>query len=129
MAKKFIVGLVLLFFCITVFPAVTINIVVVNPSGDEEKTIPVKQYLPAEITKEDIIDSNGLDIDYDVHEAKYFLYGKPKLAPKESMKYRVVLKDVWNIMTDQIEQLSAIVDKKVANASAEDKSAAQVVAD
>ncbi len=73
-----------------VFADVYINVVAVNGTS-ANKTSSIKFDLPGELTAEDILDTNGLQLDYDVDDANYFVYGDVTLNPKESKTFRIHL--------------------------------------
>ena len=71
----------------------------------------VKFDLPGELTADDILDTNGLQLDYSVDDADYYVYGDVTLKPKESKTFRIHVKDKWKslrtrwrILKKQIEQ-------------------------
>ncbi len=93
----------------SVFADVFVNILAVNGT-DEAKEKDVKQYLPKELTAEDILESPGLKVDYDVNEGAYFVYGKIALGPKESKKIQIRVRDIWLVAKDEIEDIREQVD-------------------
>ena len=66
--------------CVTIFAffvfsdisyaALKMQVVAVNPSKTEAKQAQVKVYLPEEVTKGDIIDASGLDVEFDAAASK-----------------------------------------------------------
>jgi len=80
---------------------VYINVVAVN-GKDAPKTYPIHFDLPGELTAEDILDTNGLQLDYSVDDAAYFVYGDVDLKPKESKSFRIHVKDRWMVTPDQV---------------------------
>lgn len=87
-----------------------INVVAVN-GKDEAKTSNIHFDLPGELTAEDVLDTNGLQLDYDVDDANYFVYGEVTFKPKESKVFRVLVKDKWMITSDQVADLKEQIDK------------------
>src|ERR1035441_8077443 len=65
-----------------------INVVAVN-GADAPKNSSIHFNLPGELTAEDILDTNGLQLDYSVDDADYFVYGDVNLKPKESKTFRI----------------------------------------
>jgi hypothetical protein len=94
------------------FADVSIKIVAANPS-DSEQTVPIRYSLPGGLKKEDIINTDGMNLDYDVTQTVYYIYGDLKLGPKESKTLKVVVKDVWKIPEGQVRDLLNIIDEKV----------------
>lgn len=74
-----------------------LDISVTNPSDTETKEIEVRADLPEELTKEDIISSDGLELDFDEEKGFLFVKGKVLLQPAETTFYRIVVRDVWII--------------------------------
>jgi hypothetical protein len=86
--------------------SVRMNVVAVNPSDTKTQVIPVKVYLPAEVTPSDIFNPGGLDIEFDTSSSIYYLYKDGlELKPKETRIYRVELKDVWIIPQERLDAL------------------------
>ena len=86
-----------------VFPAehVTLNVVALNSTDERKEGMPVVQYLPPEVKKEDVIDTGGMKLVYDEEKSIYSLRSKVNLNPKESVTFKVVLRDVWQIPQGQ----------------------------
>ena len=87
-----------------------INVVAVN-GADAPKTSALKFDLPGELTAEDILDTNGLQLDYSVDDADYFVYGDVALKPKESKTFRIHVKDKWMVTPDQVTELKKQIDE------------------
>src|SRR5205823_5812592 len=78
-------------------------------------------YLPKELKSNDILDPAGLDIDYDIDQACYYVHGTISLAPKESKLLKIQVKDVWFITQEQVDAIKKQLDQNlafVANTSA-----------
>jgi len=89
---------------------VIINVLAVNGTEtSQEKDISFS--LPGEIKPEDVLDAAGLEIDYDVKNAGYFLHGKYRLEPKETKTLKVKVRDVWRLSDDQVKALRAEIDQ------------------
>ncbi len=115
--KKLIVALVLLLIgsiCSFLFErmadaaSVVMKMQVANPSKSDSQTVPVKVYLPKEISHKDIIDLGGLELDYDPDTGMYYVHNSVDLEPGQSITKRIEMKDVW-VFTE--EQLSAFVNQ------------------
>lgn len=88
---------------------VIINILAVNGT-DATKDREISELLPREIRQEDILDTAGLEMVYDVEMESYRVVGSVTLDPKESRTFRIRLRDVWSIDPAQIEQIRAQID-------------------
>ena len=76
----------------------TMRVVAVNPSAEKTKTVPVRIDLPQEIKPADILDQGDLDVEYDTEHSLYFVHKEDVvLAPKQTLVFEVVVKDVWFI--------------------------------
>ena len=79
----------------------TINILAVNGT-DSIKKKNIHFALPAELGADDILDTAGLELDYDVNKEKYFVNGQIQLAAKETKNFKVKIIDVWLIDIEDI---------------------------
>ena len=91
-----------------------INVVAVN-GASTPKDSSIKFDLPGELTAEDILDTNGLQLDYNVDDADYFVYGDVNLKPKESKTFRIHVKDKWMLTPDQLTDLKKQIDQGYEN--------------
>ena len=89
---------------------VIINVLAVNPK-DEALEKKIEFSLPGELKPEDVLDTAGLQLDYNVKDAGYFLYGDVKLASKETKTFRVRVRDVWRITGEQIIGMREEIDR------------------
>lgn len=89
---------------------VYINVMAVN-GAPAPKSSAVKFDLPGELTAEDILDTNGLQLDYSVDDAAYYVYGDVTLKPKESKTFRIRIKDKWQVTGDQVADLKKQIEK------------------
>ncbi len=96
------------------FSGVYINLVAVNASSAEKKQAPIKYYLPSELHPEDVVETGGLKIDYDLERSAYFLYGSVELAPKETRTIRIEVKDVWHVTPEEVDILGKQIDENLA---------------
>ena len=87
-----------------------INVVAVN-GADAPKNSSIHFDLPGELTAEDILDTSGLQLDYSVDDADYFVYGDVALKPKESKTFRIHVKDKWMVTPDQVDGLKKEIDQ------------------
>lgn len=78
------------------FNSVVINMLIANPT-DRQAKIPFKAYLPKEAKPENVISSDGMNIEYDEGAQSYFVSGEFELDAKESITKKVEIKDIWQI--------------------------------
>jgi hypothetical protein len=97
---------------------VIINVLAVNPKDSLlEKNIEFS--LPGEIKPEDVVDPAGLQVDYNVKDAGYFLHGKVTLLSKETKILRVRVRDVWRITGDRVIEIRDAIDRGYKEMGAE----------
>ena len=87
-----------------------INVMAVN-GANSPKDYSIKFDLPGELTAEDILDTNGLDLDYSVDDGDYFVFGSVSLKPKESKTFRIHVKDKWMVTQDEANGLKKQIDQ------------------
>jgi hypothetical protein len=92
------------------FADIYINVVAVNGASDP-KTSTIHFDLPGELTADDILDTNGLQLDYNVDDADYFVYGDVTLKAKESKTFRIHVKDKWMVTPDEVADLKKQIDQ------------------
>lgn len=84
-----------------------LSVVAVNPSNTKTQTIPIKMYLPQEVTPDAILDSAGLNVEFDADKSMYYLFQEGvELKPSETKTYTVEIKDVWIIPQGRLDSLS-----------------------
>lgn len=83
------------------FNSVEIIFLITNPAS-EKQTVKFKSFLPEEVKPENIIDSSGLKIDFDANANSYYVSADIELGPKESIKKKVEIKDIWIFSEDEI---------------------------
>jgi len=85
-----------------------LNVVVVNPSEDKAKTIPVRMDLPQEVTPADVLERGELALEYDDDRRLYYVFKDGlELKPKETRVFKVTLRDKWFVPQEQLERLSS----------------------
>ncbi len=92
------------------FADIYINVVAVN-GKDVPKTSSIHYDLPGELTAEDILDTNGLSLDYSVDDGNYYVYGDVTLNAKESKTFRIHIKDKWMVSQDEVADLKKQIDQ------------------
>jgi len=80
------------------------RILAVNPSKDEAKTVDIREYLPQEVTIEDIVNTGELTTDYDTERGLYYVHKENIEIPAgRTLTFTVELKDVWYIPTEKLD--------------------------
>ena len=84
-----------------------LSVVVVNPSKTKTQTVPIKMYLPQEVTPDAIINLDGLDIEFDSDQSMYYVYkDEVLLKPAETKVFDVEIRDVWMINQGRLDSLA-----------------------
>lgn len=91
-----------------------VNILAVNGT-DKSKDKEVKEYLPRELAAEDIFDTGGLKLKYDVNVGSYYVYKNVSLEAKETKTFKVRIRDVWKIEPEQIEGIKEQINIGLRN--------------
>ncbi len=81
-----------------------INVLAVNGT-ETQKEKEISFTLPKELTEDDIIDTAGLELDYDVDKDAYFVHGKVSLGAKETKTFKVRIRDIWQVDQKEIEKI------------------------
>jgi len=103
----FIVILIVLnlLLCTQAFSAnLYLNVVAVNGTEEERKK-KLRAVLPRELTADDIIDTDGLRLEYDVEAAAYVVTGDIKLGPKETKTYKILIRDLWQFDQKKVNKI------------------------
>lgn len=116
MNLRIIIAIMLIIVALTGVPVafadLTVNFVAINGS-DEVKDMDIKSYLPKELDPSDIVETGSLTIEYDVEKGAYFVSGKVSFQPKESKTFKIKVKDVWQILPEEVEVLRQQVDQNL----------------
>jgi diguanylate cyclase (GGDEF)-like protein len=115
----------MLFITTTVHASVLLKVSATNPSEFAERNVVVKSYLPKRIKPEDVIDSDELDVGYDVKREQSYVYKDVILPAQTTVTYSVEIEDIWliddeklNKIQDRFEQLvSELQDSEYAAVS------------
>ena len=79
---------------------------VTNPSKIISQKVTLKYYLPAEVKKENIIETDeGLTVSFDSEKSQYFVEGEFNLRPGETQTVAVKVADIWVISDDEVNGL------------------------
>lgn len=113
-SKTLAILIIAVLFSITAISSVLadvyINVMAVNAT-DLVKDTSVKHNLPGDLTANDILDTNGLDLDYNVNDANYYVHGKVTLQPKESKTYRIRVRDIWRLSSGQVDDIKKQIEQ------------------
>ncbi|MBI3083784.1 MAG: hypothetical protein HYY90_05425 [Candidatus Omnitrophica bacterium] len=90
---------------------ITLKLMAVNPSQEQNQQTEVKAYLPKEVKADDILEISDLAVAYDAHAGAYYVYGEYELKPGESLEREVVIRDVWVIPPQELETLRLEAEK------------------
>ena len=95
--------------------SLTFKVVVVNPSKTKVQTTEVKRYLPVEVAPKDILDLDGLTLEYDTQKSLYYAYQKEvQLQPSEVRVFEIEVNDIWLIPDKDIDDLKNRTDSILA---------------
>ena len=90
------------------------SVVAVNPSDTKTQTVQIKTYLPKEVTPDTILDSSGLDVEFDSEQSMYYVYKeKVKLNPGETKTFNIEMEDVWIIPQGRLDSLKVQVESVI----------------
>ena len=98
---------------------VSMSVEAKNTTDEKKEKVVVRQELPREIKKEDILEANGMEVKFDEERSVYYLYAEVDLDPQSSRSFKILLRDLWkineddfNFLKDQTEQrLESLKDK------------------
>lgn len=83
------------------FNSVELHFLITNPSS-EAQTVKFRAALPKEAAPEDIMNANGLEVEYDTNAQSYFVSADITLQGGESITKKVELTDIWLFDTDDL---------------------------
>lgn len=86
------------------FGSIDINFLITNPSTVKQ-TLSFKAYLPQEVKPENIVNLDGLKIDFDANANTYYVYGEITLEPRETLTRNVKITDIWQFKDEKIASL------------------------
>jgi hypothetical protein len=89
---------------------VIINVLAINGAPEKRET-PIRFVLPPDLKAEDIADTDGLTLQYDVNEGAYVAQGSVALEPKATKAFRIKVHDVWKITPQDVDALKKQVDE------------------
>lgn len=86
--------------------SLVIKTLITNPSNLISQEVPLKYYLPKEVKKEHIIETDaGIEISYDTEKDQLYVSGNFTLKPGETRTINVRLEDLWIISRAEIDSL------------------------
>ena len=84
----------------------TLRVVAVNPSAEKNRTVLIRIDLPLEVKPGDILEHEGLEVDFDTDRSLYYVHNEDvTLAPKQTKVFQVVVRDLWSISDAQLDGL------------------------
>lgn len=72
---------------------------------DEPNQVSIKSNLPQRVRPEDVLDTDGLEIGYDVKKDVYYVHKEIELGPRETRDFRVEIRDIWVIPPEELDAL------------------------
>jgi hypothetical protein len=82
------------------------SVVVVNPSDTKTQSVPIKMYLPQEVTPDAVLELDGLDLEFDSEKSMYYVYKDDViLKPSETRTFNVEIQDVWKVPQGRLDSL------------------------
>lgn len=107
--------LFLLLTSVKVHATIVQKVLVVNPSKELTRTIPVKVLLPREAKPENIMDAGGFEIVYDFSAGQYIGMQDVTLGPGESVTKVIEIADVWAMKKEreEVKELEDSINKTV----------------
>ncbi len=86
--------------------SIVFKTLVTNPSALITQDAEVKYYLPKEIKKQHVLESDdGLTLKYDTDKGQFYVHGTYSLAPGESQIVSVRVEDIWVISDKELDSI------------------------
>lgn len=82
--------------------SISLSFLVTNPASAEQ-VVKFKTFLPEEIKPTDIINSDGITVEFDTSTNTYFATADIKLGAKESIIKKIQIKNVWLLSSVELE--------------------------
>ena len=94
--------------------SIVIKTLITNPSTLISQDVPLKYYLPKELKKEHIIDTDaGVTVEYDTEKDQLYVAGDFNLKAGETKTIKVRVEDVWIISESEIASLTKQAEELV----------------
>ncbi len=100
--------------------SITMNVSAQNVTDEKEEKTPIRQDLPREVKKEDVLDAGGMTIRYDEEKGIYYLYAEADLEPKSGKSFTIVLRDLWKVPDSDFTFLKEQADQRLENQKGKD---------
>ena len=84
--------------------SLVLRIQAINPK-DTTQTVSIRSNLPQRVGPDDVVDTAGLEIGYDIRHDIYFVHGNVEVGPSKVISYDVKIKDIWIIPEEEISML------------------------
>jgi hypothetical protein len=92
---------------------VKIKILAVNPDPYGNLETKVTYFLPKEVSPVHVLDTDGMEISYSQEEKTYYVFKEVTLAPKETQKYIITVKNVWFVDAEAMGKVREQIDKSI----------------
>ena len=104
------------------YKTVIFQISVKNSSPNEVRTVDIKRDLPKEILSDDVLDAGDLEVGRDTKRNITYVFKKNvKLAPNQTIKYDVKIRDKWNINEPRIKDLRSRINDVIGQIGEKDQ--------
>lgn len=90
---------------------IVLKALLINPSQTQKKFLPFKAFLPQEVKPENIIEKGDLRVAYDAQQGAYYVFKDMELKPGETITQEILIKDIWNVSSEEINSIRSEVDK------------------
>lgn len=103
-----------------------LKITAANPAASTNKVV-VRELLPPGIGKAEVLDPAGMELRYERTQNLYYLYVEEEIPPYGNREYDVIVRDVWTIPQERIDELrtqSAEILKELAKTDVKEAAAA-----
>jgi len=88
------------------YKTAVVEVVVINPSETEKKTISLRENLPEEIRVYDVLSSDGLEVGADFNTGACYVYKDGvELNPGEKKTFKISIRDKWNVNQPRVAAL------------------------
>lgn len=85
---------------------IVLKLMIVNPSDKYKQTYPLKAYLPEEVTAENVLKKDDLDVGYDADKKAYYVTKEVELKPGETLVKSIEIKDIWRVSEKEMQSFS-----------------------
>ena len=75
-----------------------------NPSSNETQSVRIHSELPPRVRANDVLNSAGLDVGYDVKKDVYYVHKEVELGPKDTTQFDVEIRDIWQVSEEQVDR-------------------------